>query len=178
MKPLLLTTIITILSIVNVGHTGAFENSFTAPLSDLKNFQVNNPKMVSAGLPNQAQFETLKTMGVTKVIDLIPGDRAEEIGLMKSLNLTYHNIQVEWANPTIKNFQDYVASMQQSKGNEGIILTHCRLNWRGAVFTYLYRVTVLNESEKLAKQDMLAIWEPNETWQEFIEEVIGLHNKN
>jgi hypothetical protein len=92
---------------------------------------------------------------------------------MKELNLTYYNIQVEWENPTLKNFREYILTMKQFNKSEGITLTHCRLNWRGAVFTYLYRVTQLNESAVLAKQEMLAIWEPNDTWQSFIDEVIS-----
>lgn len=126
-------------------------------------------------MPNQGHFETLKAMGVTKVIDLIPGDRNEESSLMNELNLTYYNIQVEWENPTLKNFREYILTIKQFNKSEGITLTHCRLNWRGAVFTYLYRVTQLKESEELAKQEMLAIWEPNETWQDFIDAVIAKH---
>lgn len=131
--------------------------------------------MVSSGLPNQEHFETLKAMGVTKVVDLIPGDRTEQASLMNELSLTYYNIQVEWGNPTIENFREYIKTMKQFNQSEGITLTHCRLNWRGAVFTYLYRVTQLKESEELAKQEMLAIWEPNETWQNFIDAVIPKH---
>jgi hypothetical protein len=131
--------------------------------------------MISSGLPNQGHFETLKAMGVAKVVDLIPGDRTEQASLMNELSLTYYNIQVEWGNPTIENFREYISTMKQFNQSEGITLTHCRLNWRGAVFTYLYRVTQLKESEELAKQEMLAIWEPNETWQDFIDAVIAKH---
>ena len=131
--------------------------------------------MISSGLPNQGHFETLKAMGVAKVVDLIPGDRTEQASLMNELSLTYYNIQVEWGNPTIENFREYIKTMKQFNQSEGITLTHCRLNWRGAVFTYLYRVTQLKESEELAKQEMLAIWEPNETWQDFIDAVIAKH---
>ena len=92
---------------------------------------------------------------------------------MNELNLTYYNIQVEWENPTINNFREYISIMKQFNKGEGITLTHCRLNWRGAVFTYLYRVTQLNEPEELAKQEMLAIWAPNKTWQDFIDEVLA-----
>ncbi|GAA0852660.1 protein tyrosine phosphatase family protein [Aliiglaciecola litoralis] len=142
-----------------------------SPLADLKNYQVNTARMVSSGLPNRQHFETLKSQGVTHVIDLIPGDRADEIAMMEALGLGYHNVQVDWENPTLANFDDYVLSMQQSLSKDGKTLTHCRLNWRGAVFTYLYRVTQLNESEQSARQDMLAIWQPNETWQAFIDQV-------
>lgn len=152
-------------------------------LSDLKNYQVNSAQMVSAGLPTEAHFRTLKAMGVTRVIDLIPGDRSEESQLMSKLDLSYSNIAVEWQNPTIENFRDYVTAMQvssdtNSANEQGITLTHCRLNWRGAVFTYLYRVTQLNEPEEIAKKDMLAIWEPNATWQTFIDQVLEVSPPN
>jgi hypothetical protein len=176
MKIVIYTLIAIILSTTSTHGADAFDGTKENSLSDLKNYQVNSPKMVSSGLPNQTQFEALKKIGVTKVIDLIPGDRGEEADLMKSLDLSYYNVQVDWENPTIENFQDYVLSMQQSKGSEGMTLTHCRLNWRGAVFTYLYRVTVLKESAALAKQDMLAIWQPNEVWQDFIDKVLRLRN--
>jgi hypothetical protein len=172
MKHIFFTMIAVILLTINALEINASENAINAPLSDLKNYHVDTPNMVSSGLPNLGHFETLKAMGVTKVIDLIPGDRKAHSSLMNELNLTYYNIQVEWGNPTIKNFREYISTMKQFNKSEGITLTHCRLNWRGAVFTYLYRVTQLNESEELAKQDMLAIWQPNEVWQDFIDEVI------
>lgn len=142
-------------------------------LQGLKNYQVNTPTMVSAGLPTEAHFKVLKGQGVSKVIDLIPGDRSDEKALMKALELDYYNVQVMWDNPTLANFQDYVSYMNSTPEQGGKTLTHCRLNWRGAVFTYLYRVTQLNESDAVAKKDLLAIWEPNETWQAFIEKVKG-----
>ena len=153
----------------------ASDTSTTTSLADLKNYQVNNAKMVSAGLPNKQHFEALKTMGVTHVVDLIPDDRTEQMAWMKKLDFQYHNIAVDWQNPTLKNFHDYVSAMQQSEKTRGITLTHCRLNWRGAVFTYLYRVTQLGEAEADAKQDMLAIWTPNDTWQHFINQVLAAY---
>jgi hypothetical protein len=170
-KTIIFAIIAVILFTTYVPHTNASD-----PLSDLKNYHVDTPNMVSSGMPTKVHFETLKAMGVTKVIDLIPGDRTQESSLMNELNLSYYNIQVEWGNPTIKNFREYVATMKQFKMSEGITLTHCRLNWRGAVFTYLYRVTQLKESEELAKQEMLAIWVPNEVWQVFIEQVLIQYN--
>lgn len=141
-------------------------------LRGLKNYQMNTSQMVSAGLPNLGHLEALKARGVTKVVDLIPGDRSAHSKLMDKLELTYHNIPVDWENPTIQDFNQYVATMKRFEKREGITLTHCKLNWRGAVFTYLYRVTQLGESANLAKQDMLAIWQPNETWQTFIDSVL------
>ena len=173
MKTIIFTIVINILLATHAGYSNASESALSSPLYDLKNYHIDTPNMVSSGMPNQGHFETLKNMGVTKVIDLLPGDRKEESSLMKELNLTYYNIQVEWENPTLKNFREYILTMKQFNKSEGITLTHCRLNWRGAVFTYLYRVTQLKESEESAKQDMLAIWVPNEIWQGFIDEVMS-----
>lgn len=149
----------------------ASEKDFRAQLSDLKNYQVNTGTMISSGLPSQVHFKIFKEMGITKVVDLIPGDRSEESSFVKALGLAYYNIQVDWENPTVENFNEYIAAMKQNSSAEGITLTHCRLNWRGAVFTYLYRVTQLGESEEIAKRDLLDTWEPNSTWQDFIDKV-------
>lgn len=140
-------------------------------LSDLRNFQVNTANMVSSGLPNRIHFETIKANGVLNVIDLLPDDRSAEIKLMNAIGLKYHNVAVEWKNPTLANFEEYVAAMKSFEASGGITLTHCKLNWRGAVFTYLYRVTQLKEPEAIAKEDLDAIWQPDETWQAFIDEV-------
>lgn len=156
---------------LNLSAHKVIEDAPISSLSNLKNFQVNTTKMMSAGLPTQQHFETLKTMGVTTVIDLIPGDRTDEIELMNELELPYHNIAVDWDKPTLENFEQYVILMNQSLSGEGITLTHCKLNWRGAVFTYLYRTTQLNESEESAKKDLDAIWRANKVWQSFIDEI-------
>jgi hypothetical protein len=152
-------------------HITALSIGTDPTLNNIKNFQVNTPTMVSAGLPDQAQFEALKSNGVSNIIDLIPGDRSKESKLMKSLQLQYHNIAVEWENPTLENFDEYVVSMQKFEKNGGVTLTHCKLNWRGAVFTYLYRITQLGAPETIAKKDLEAIWQPNQTWQRFIQDV-------
>ena len=152
-------------------HSYADDTTLNSQLADLKNFQINTPTMMSAGLPNQSHFETLKSAGVNTVIDLIPGDRANETKMVTAMGLSYANIAVDWENPTLENFKTYVNLMKTSASKQEKVLTHCRLNWRGAVFTYLYRVTQLQESEAIAKRDMHAIWQPNETWQKFIQQV-------
>lgn len=146
-------------------------------LDSLTNYQVNNDRMVSSGLPSAAHFQLLKDEGISRVIDLIPGERGQEKLMVEALSLDYHNIQVEWEHPTLANFKDYTGYMAQENSTDDKVLTHCKLNWRGAVFTYLYRITALGESELLAKQDLLAIWQPNQTWFQFINTVIDDFNQ-
>jgi protein tyrosine phosphatase (PTP) superfamily phosphohydrolase (DUF442 family) len=152
-------------------NTQLTEDASEQVFSNLTNYQVDTPTMVSAGLPKRIHFEAFKEKGVRNVVDLIPGDRHDEMLLMQELGLDYHNIAVEWENPTLANFDAYVQAMQTANANGGTTLTHCKLNWRGAVFTYLYRITQLDEDEETAKLHMLAIWSPNDRWQAFIDEV-------
>ncbi len=145
-------------------------------LDSLTNFQTNSNTMLSSGLPSSAHLLLLKQEGVVRVIDLIPGNRSEEISIVNELGMQYHNIPVAWTNPQVSDFLNYSAYMSLHRPEEGKVLTHCKLNWRGAVFTYLYRITVLSEDEKTAKQDLLAIWQPNSTWFAFMNKVIEHHN--
>ena len=141
----------------------------SSTLNRLKNLQYNTETMVSSGLPSKEQLQELKAEGVTHVIDLLPGDRSKEKQWADELGIAYTNIPVDWENPTLEDFQHYVAAMQSSK--QGKTLTHCKLNWRGAVFTYLYRVTQLYESPTAAKTDLFKIWQPEGAWVEFMHTV-------
>ena len=82
-------------------------------LADLKNYQVNSATMVSAGLPTEQHLQVLKGEGVTRVIDLISGNRVKHAKLVTDLDLSYYNIPVDWNNPTVDNFEAYVAAMRQ-----------------------------------------------------------------
>ena len=145
-------------------------------LDTLTNYQENAPFMYSSGLPDASHLSLLKEKGVTHVIDLIPGNRASEILTTSELGLDYFNVPVDWEGPTLANFLNYAAFMQSVDVNEDKVLTHCKLNWRGAAFTYLYRINVLGESEQTAKKDLMAIWHPNPTWYAFMSEVIAHYN--
>lgn len=146
-------------------------------LATLTNFQENAPYMFSSGLPDSSHLSLLKEKGVTHVIDLIPGDRTSEILTTSELGLDYFNVPVDWEGPTLANFLNYAAFMQSVNENEDKVLTHCKLNWRGAAFTYLYRINVLGENELTAKKDLMAIWHPNPTWYAFMSEVITHFNQ-
>jgi protein tyrosine phosphatase (PTP) superfamily phosphohydrolase (DUF442 family) len=145
-------------------------------LTSLTNLQNNNDFMISSGLPAKAHLAILKEDGVGYVIDLIPGDRSQEIMSTAELELTYFNVPVEWEKPMLTDFLNYSAFMQRIDRSSEKVLTHCKLNWRGASFTYLYRVNVLGEDENMAKKDLLAIWQPNPTWYAFMEDVIAHYN--
>lgn len=140
-------------------------------LDTLENYRTDSDDMMSSGLPSEQQFRLLKDKGVRTVIDLIPGDRSDEQALVSTLGMTYHNVPVDWQNPTINDFSAYVESIDSARSQPGIVLTHCRKNWRGAVFTYLYQVTQQDVPDETARKALVQTWQPNETWQAFINDV-------
>lgn len=157
-------------------HNNAEQDAAADTLVNLTNLQRNNAYLLSSGLPTAQQLKALKEEGVTHVVDLIPGNRVDEILATAQLNLEYFNVPVDWEAPTLANFLNYAAFMQRVDATDEKVLTHCKLNWRGASFTYLYRIAILGESEEKAKQDLMAIWHPNPTWHAFMSEVIAHYN--
>lgn len=157
-------------------HNNAEQDAAADTLANLTNLQRNNAYLLSSGLPSAQQLKALKEEGVTHVVDLIPGNRVDEILATAQLNLEYFNVPVDWEAPTLANFLNYAAFMKRVDATDEKVLTHCKLNWRGASFTYLYRVAVLGESEEKAKQDLMVIWHPNPTWHAFMSEVVAHYN--
>ncbi len=157
-------------------HNNAEQDATADTLANLTNLQRNNAYLLSSGLPSAKQLKALKEEGVTHVVDLIPGNRVDEILATAQLNLEYFNVPVDWEAPTLANFLNYAAFMKRVDATDEKVLTHCKLNWRGASFTYLYRVAILGESEEKAKQDLMAIWHPNPTWYAFMSEVVAHYN--
>jgi hypothetical protein len=73
---------------------------------------------------------------------------------------------VIWEHSQPSDLEKFIDSMQQFCGVKFFV--HCVLNLRVSVFVYLYRVIVLQEISTTAHDDLLKIWQPDETWQTFI----------
>jgi hypothetical protein len=58
------------------------------------------------------------------------------------------------------------------------IFVHCAMNMRVSAFMYLYRYLKLGVPVSEAYSAMKTIWEPNATWQQFIETAIASNQSN
>jgi protein tyrosine phosphatase (PTP) superfamily phosphohydrolase (DUF442 family) len=95
----------------------------------------------------------------------------DEKGIIEVLGLTYIHIPVQWENPTRADLEDFFQALERNQGKR--IYIHCAANMRVSVFMALYRVLHLGWSLERAMVDVRKIWEPNLTWQEFINQVIS-----
>ncbi|MEM5773490.1 MAG: protein tyrosine phosphatase family protein [Anaerolineaceae bacterium] len=139
------------------------------------NFRVIDYRIASGGQPTPVQISALAEAGCQVVINLaLPTSThaiANEGELVTRLGLTYIHIPVVWEKPTLDDFQQFVGVMQIYQ--EKKIFVHCAMNMRASCFLYLYRLIVEGMDPEIAVYDMLSVFQPNETWQRFMDEVLS-----
>lgn len=95
------------------------------------------------------------------------GAIANEAQLVQSFGMEYIVIPVNWDAPTMTDLDKFLQAMEQRQQQK--IFVHCAKNMRVSAFVYLYRRLNLNCDRKQAIADLHKIWQPNETWQKFID---------
>ncbi len=144
-------------------------------LENLKGYRLINDALHTAAQPTREQLPELKQQGIELVINLARSDSpdavTDEAELVKSNDMQYINIPVDFKQPLLSDFQDFVEVMQAHR--QQCKLVHCAYNWRVSCFVYLYRVLIEHQDPMQAQQDMLAIWQPDPTWQTFIDDCLA-----
>ena len=126
----------------------------------------------TSGQPNNKQLISIANGGYEAVINLAPNTTIEgriinEEGILKSNNITYIHIPVDFNNPLDEDFNKFVAALEQNKHKK--IWVHCAANMRVSAFVFKYRRDVLGLSPKDIEEDLEAIWAPSKTWRSFLE---------
>jgi len=138
-------------------------------LFEIKNFRQLSSVFSSAGMPDLNDIEILKQNGYQHIINLIPGGFDDEQEKIIALNMSFEQIEVDWNEPKLADFQRFVELMKTYSREK--VLVHCRLNYRASAFAYLYQTTQLGVDDSTAKQTMHTVWQPEGTWLEFIKVV-------
>ena len=127
----------------------------------------------SSGQLSAADILKLPGLGIDLVINLALPTSANamdnEASLVTGLGMAYVQIPVIWEQPKVEQFEQFAGVMGAFKGKKTWV--HCAMNMRVSAFIYLYRKLVLGESEEVAAFPMRAIWQPDDTWQQFIDDV-------
>lgn len=143
-------------------------------LDSIFNFLEISPLILTAGQPTRDQFSLIQRAGCRAVINLaLPTSTnaiEDEKELVESLSMTYIHIPVIWEAPTLDNLKAFFEVMDCWQGQK--IFVHCAMNMRVSAFLFLYRVLRLKMREEDAQQDLFAIWQPYEFWQQFIDEAL------
>ncbi|MBD2316571.1 protein tyrosine phosphatase family protein [Pseudanabaena sp. FACHB-1050] len=140
-------------------------------LLEILNFLQISGKLATAGQPTVKQFRAIADAGYETVINLaLPtsdGAITNEAQLVQALGMEYVAIPVNWESPTMTDLDKFLQTMEQRQQQK--IFVHCAKNMRVSAFVYLYRRLHLNCDDEQAIADLHKIWQPNETWQKFID---------
>ena len=171
MKKLLLLIVVSTLLLTACFHKGTAAK--TGNVSDLHRYLEYSDSYASSSQPSEEELKVVAESGVQRVIYIALNDShgalKDEDKIVKSLGMQYVHIPVDFKNPTLKDFQDFV-SLMQSKPDMNTLL-HCQVNLRASTFSFLYRTIFQDVPVAQAKADMDSIWEPNKDWFKFIQTV-------
>ncbi|MES1026515.1 protein tyrosine phosphatase family protein [Gloeocapsa sp. BRSZ] len=146
---------------------------------EIYNFLQVSDAIATAGQPTAQQFADIKAAGYEVVVNLaLPTSTnaiANEQKIVEDLGMDYVHIPVIWEKPTLEDIERFFNVMQANADKN--VFVHCAMNMRVSAFMYLYRVIHEQTSVEEAKQDLQRIWQPNDTWQQFIDKVIAHYQK-
>ena len=151
----------------------AMANKRDKGFESINNYHSVSENLASSGMLELEEYQKIKAYGFKHVVNLIPGNQLKERKHVESLDMTYEQIPVDWDNPKLSDFETFV-DLMKSYGDDKVYV-HCQLNWRASSFVYLYRITQLGVSIDQALEDLTAIWQPKDGWQEFIDATLAAY---
>jgi len=135
------------------------------------NFIRISPLLACCGQPTREQWDWIAGQGFQTVINLLPASSPtalpDEADLSAARAIEYIHIPVVWTAPAAADLARFFDAMEANR--QKTVLVHCALNYRASAFVFLWRVLRCGEAAERVKWDMLSVWEPDETWQAFID---------
>lgn len=149
-------------------------------LQGIYNFRRLTDLIATAGQPTEDELSAVAHAGFDVVVNLALHDAEyslpEERGLVESFGMHYVHIPVIWEHPSLNDLENFFEVMDELAGKR--VFIHCAANKRVSVFMALYRQRRLGWSADAVLPDVLAIWEPNTVWQQFMYEINGQTTKS
>jgi protein tyrosine phosphatase (PTP) superfamily phosphohydrolase (DUF442 family) len=144
-------------------------------LKAIPNFHRLSNELGSAGQPTAEQLQMIAQAGYEIVVNLALHDRPysldDEAALVQGLGLEYVHLPVDWEAPTRGDLESFMALMEARQDKK--VFVHCAENKRVSVFVALYRILHQGWSQEAALAVVRDTWEPNTTWQGFIEQTLS-----
>lgn len=147
-------------------------------MSYIYNFHQISDVLACSGQPQEDQLKTIAADGYQAVINLGLSDSkyalADEAASVKGLGLAYRHLPIAFENPQIAELADFISIMKDHTHDKTLV--HCAANYRASVFTGLYLLAINELDEEKMQQMIEDVWQPDDTWQQFIEEGIAYIN--
>ena len=137
----------------------------------IRNYRSIDENLATSGQPSKEHLQHIAIAGYEVIINLALHDDPRyslpnEAETVKSLEMQYIHIPVQFACPTEENLLNFFEVMKTHHNKK--VWVHCAANWRVSVFVGLYRRIVNGWTNEKAFELLHDIWEPNEVWSAFI----------
>jgi len=143
-------------------------------MEQILNYLSISDALGTAGQPAAEQFAAIRAAGYEVVVNLAMPDSTNALPnegeLVAAQGMEYEHIPVVWESPTAEDLKRFFAVMDRNRGRK--LFVHCALNMRVSCFVLLYRVLRLGVPAQVAWPDVLRIWQPNEVWQRFVDQML------
>jgi len=154
---------------------GTLTPVFAGELDGISNYREYSATFASSGQPTKEQLGVLRKNGFERIVYIAftsSGNAyADEDQLVRKLGMDYVQIPVDWDKPGINDFHAFAGVMETGPTRKTLL--HCQVNYRASAFSFLYRVIYEDVSVAEAKKDLNDVWQPNETWTQFILAVLN-----
>lgn len=152
----------------------AIDEDTPAPLERVRNFQVVDDRLASAGQIAYDQIPEIRERGYEVVVNLAIADEernGREGFHVAEEGLAYMHIPVDWEEPQVRDVRMFFDVMEANRDRK--VFVHCFANMRASAFVYLYRSLVEGVPEAEARATMNAVWDPADQpqWADLIERV-------
>jgi protein tyrosine phosphatase (PTP) superfamily phosphohydrolase (DUF442 family) len=142
-------------------------------IEGIRSFVSLGDNLATAGQPTEDQLLAVRSHGFDTVVNLglqdprycLP-DEARTVG---ELGMSYHQIPVNFQNPTLTDFEAFQRVMRECRGRR--LFVHCAANLRVSCFIALFGETDLGWTREQADAHIRRLWEPNEVWNDFLQKV-------
>ena len=171
-----LSSAIAAASLLGALSANAFAVEPTDPtLADITNFRQYSATFASSGQPTIDQFSAIAENGFERIVYIAFTNNTNALPdadqVVKGLGMEYMHIPVTWDNPLPSDFYAFADSLRRDTDKKTLL--HCQVNARATAFSFLYRVIYEGVDIAEAKADMNTVWQPNETWRDFIVAVLA-----
>jgi len=149
-------------------------------MSAIYNFHKVSDLLACSGQPREGQLQSIADDGYRVIINLGLADGKyalkDEAASVKDLGMQYHHIPVQFDNPQLSELLEFIRLMDEHDGDKKLV--HCAANYRASAFTGLYLFAKNNLDEDGVESFTGDIWQPDATWQAFIEESLEFLKEN
>ncbi|HSW03342.1 methyltransferase domain-containing protein [Aquabacterium sp.] len=142
-------------------------------LQQIHHCRIVDERLATSGQPSEDQLAAIARAGYQVIINLALHDDPryslpDEAGSVAALGLPYVHIPVQFKAPTRDDLLRFCDAMDAYIARKTWV--HCAANYRVTAFVGLYRVLRQGWAKDDAFALMHEVWQPDATWQAFIDE--------